>query len=189
MAPHHRTAEPHLQLSPSARRNISVALNHSWARSTKSNYASAIKRFINFCHKERIPRTYIFPASEHVLSAFAASHVGLHAGTTARNNIAAVKAWHAYHNAPWAGGKRLRYILSGVANLAPISSRHPRRPPVTTSMLAALSLHLNRSSAFDMCVLAAALTAFWGQCRLGELLPRSTSSWACATPVVHASLG
>ena len=53
---------------------------------------------------------------------------------------------------------------------AQVRSR-PLRRPVTTSMLIHLANHLRLYDNKDVCVLAAALTAFWTLARLGELLP------------------
>ncbi|KAJ7897936.1 hypothetical protein B0H14DRAFT_2332420, partial [Mycena olivaceomarginata] len=100
---------------------------------------------------------------------------GVHAGQTARNNIAALKAWHAAQNAEWKGGSRLHYVLAGVENLAPESSKRPPRPPINATMLRALYDGLDFSNSRDIAVFAAACVAFWGQCRLGESLPTSSS--------------
>jgi len=175
-------AEP--PLSPTAQRNIDLALAHGWSTTTKAGYASAIRHFIAFCEDEGFNASSIFPASENALCAFAASHARTRAGSTARNNLAAVKAWHAYHNATWQGGARLKYILSGVTNLAPLVSKRPKRAPVTTAMLDILVRDLDHKHPFDACVLATALTAFWGQCRLGELLPFATTADAAKRPRV-----
>ncbi|KLO16810.1 hypothetical protein SCHPADRAFT_913900 [Schizopora paradoxa] len=163
----HRPRPPNFsqlsKLSPTSIHNINRALAHGWSSSTKKNYASVIRRFKAFCEDEGFSPHDIFPASELALCAFAASHAGRRAGTTARNNLAAVKAWHSYYNAPWNGSARLRYVLSGVQNLAPPSSSRPQRPPVTLSMLNLLVQRLDRNHPLDACVLATAFTAFWGQ--------------------------
>ena len=65
----------------------------------------------------------------------------------------------------------MRYVLNGVKNFAPGSSRRPPRPPVNSDMLVRLVNALDLSSPSDAAVAACAVTAFWGQCRLGELLP------------------
>lgn len=167
---------PETPLSPTARRNIDLALAHGWAPRTLSGYTSAVRLFQRYCEGEGIPRADTFPATENALCAFAASHARVRAGTTARNNLAALKAWHAYHNAEWKGGPRLRYVLAGVTNLAPPASTRPKRPPVTSEMINILTRDLDVTTAFDACVLATAITAFWGQCRLGELLPYATTA-------------
>ncbi|KAF9222810.1 hypothetical protein BS17DRAFT_835965 [Gyrodon lividus] len=74
-------------------------------------------------------------AVEHLLCAFAASHV----------------AWHIYNNKPWHGGPCLCYILNGIANLAPSSSKKPPHPPITHSMLLLLANSLSITDSFNAC--------------------------------------
>ena len=77
------------------------------------------------------------------------------------------------HNVEWKGSARLRYVLNGVHNSAPSSARQAPRPPVNAAMLILLVQNLDLNSPLDAAVAACAVTAFWGQCRLGELLPSS----------------
>jgi hypothetical protein len=79
------------------------------------------------------------------------------------------------HNAKWNGSSRLRFVLNGVRNCAPGSSRRPPHPPVNSTMLEQLVRNLDLTSPLDAAVAACAVTAFWGQCQIGELLPLSSS--------------
>jgi hypothetical protein len=79
------------------------------------------------------------------------------------------------HNAKWNGSSRLRFVLNGVRNCAPSSSRRPPRPPVNSTMLEQLVLNLDLTSPLDAAVAACTVTAFWGQCQIGELLPLLSS--------------
>ncbi|KAJ7174969.1 DNA breaking-rejoining enzyme [Mycena crocata] len=169
----------HIHLSQSTIHSVEYALQHGWAAPTLSNYGSAVDRFLAFCSAEGVPEEFQLPADEFVLCAFAASSAGIHAGSTARNNIAALKAWHTAQNAQWNGSSRLHYVLAGVEKLAPDSSKRPPRPPINATMLRALYDGLDFSDPRDVAVFAAACVAFWGQCRLGEILP--TSSYPSAT--------
>lgn len=162
-----------LLLSSQARNDITRAIRGSWAGSTLRRYTGSIKQYIRFCDAERVPERLRFPADEFVLCAFAASSLGRHAGGTPRGRISALKAWHLAHNVEWRGSTRLRYVLNGVHNFAPAHSRRAPRPPVTRKMLSQLVEGLNPESSLDAAVAACAVTAFWGQCRLGELLPPS----------------
>ena len=164
-----------LLLSSQAKDNVSRAIQSSWADSTLKRYTGSIKQYIRFCNAERIPERLRFPADEFILCAFAASSFGRHAGGTPRGHLSALKAWHLTHNVEWKGSPRLRYVLNGVHNFAPGSSKRPPRPPVTRRMLSQLVGNLDLSSPLDAAVAACATTAFWGQCRIGELLPLSTS--------------
>lgn len=165
-----------LLLSSRARNRVSRAIRCGWADSTVGRYSGTIKEFIRFCHAERVPDHLRFPADEFVLCAFAASSLGRHAGATSRARISALKAWHIAHNVEWKGSARLRYVLNGVHNSAPSSSRRPPRPPINAIMLSQLVENLDLNSPLDAAVAACAATAFWGQCRLGELLPPSARS-------------
>ncbi len=165
---------------PTCVRRLNWPLSHGWAASTLRGYDSNVKQFRRWCDKENIPQMLQCPADEFVLCAFAASDVGRLGGGTARKKITAIKAWHAAHNAPWNGSKRLSYILSGVERLAPDSARLPPRPPISAHMLKILAESLDESSAFDAAVLACSLVAFWGQCRLGELLSTNSRNFSTA---------
>ena len=165
-----------LSFSADTRDRVSHAIQGGWANSTLKRYTGTIKQFLRFCDVERVPEHMRFPADEFVLCAFAASSFRRHAGGTPRSRMTALKAWHAAHNVEWRGSTRLRYILNGVHNFAPSSSRQPPRPPVNATMLGLLIQELDLSSPFDAAVAACAVTAFWGQCRLGELLPSLSST-------------
>ncbi|KAG2138504.1 hypothetical protein DEU56DRAFT_697411, partial [Suillus clintonianus] len=170
-------------ISSLAHDRIQRALDAAWADSTLRKYRGAIHSFLLFCEQENIPPPERCPASEVLLCAFATSRLGTLAGDSVRNHMSALKAWHAYHNARWMGGTRLHFVLNGVSNLAPSSSFHPPRPPITRSMLLVLATHLDPTSYFDACCLAAACTAMWGQLRLGEIL----SSWESSFQDAHIS--
>ena len=154
---------------------MAEAIQGGWAASTLKRYAGAVDQFTRFCDMEGIPDHLRFPADEFVLCAFAASSVRRHSANTPRNRLAALKAWHLAHNMEWKGSARLRYVLNGVHNLAPDSSRHLPRPPVNANMILQLVQWLDLDSPVDVAIAAGAATAFWGQCRLGELLPPNLS--------------
>ena len=162
-----------LLLSPQSRHHITRAIQNGWAKSTVKQYSGSIKQYIRFCDTEGIPEIFRFPADEFVLCAFAASSAGIHARNTPRNRLSALKAWHVAHNLRWNGSARLRYVLNGVHNPTPQTSKHPPRPPVSATMMIQLVQRLNLNSPLDVAVAACATMAFWGQCCLGELLPSS----------------
>jgi hypothetical protein len=163
-------------LSPRSRDRVTRALQSGWANTTMRRYSGAVRQFIDFCDKEGVPQHLRLPTDEFVLCAFAASSVEKHGVSTPRNRLAALKAWHVTHNMEWKGSARLRYVLNGVRNLTPGSSKRPPRPPINATMIAQLIEHLDPQSHLDAAVAACATTAFWGQCRLGELLPATTSN-------------
>lgn len=170
-----------MSLSRDTEFRIQLALDSAWADSTQRKYRGTITNFLNFCDSECVPLQDRCPASEHLLCAFASSRLGTVAGSTVQSHISALKAWHAYRNAPWKGAIRLKLVLNGVSNRAPHSSLLPPRPPVTRAMLVVLASNLSPTDPFDCCCLAAATSAFWGQLRLGEIL----SPWESSYPSAH----
>lgn len=175
-------------LSARAKKGISYAIQNSWSKTTLRRYSGAIQQFIDFCIAEKVPDSLRFPADEFVLCAFAASSAGKHAGSTPRARLSAVKAWHIAHNMEWKGSSRLRYVLSGVDNLSPASSRRPPRPPINSKMLTELVSHLDLSVPLDAAIAACAAIAFWGQCRLGELLPPTLSTLSSSSLPLRSDL-
>jgi hypothetical protein len=154
-------------------RSVNYALEHAWAPSTRAKYANGIQHFISFCNREKIPHSMRLPASEFLLCAFAADSIGLKAGGTIKNDIAAVRSWHIKNNAPWHAGLRLSYVLRGANNLTPATSKRAPRPPISADMLSVLHDNLSLSEPLDSAVFFMATAAFYGQIRLGELLPDS----------------
>jgi hypothetical protein len=157
---------------------LSLAISHALSGATASAYKGAVRKFLQFCDSQMIPSHLRWPANEFVLCAFAASFTTKRAGSTVRSYLAGIKAWHALHHLEWQGSQRLTYVVNGVAALAPSKSKRPVRPPVTRHMIIVLSNQLDLKTPFDAAVFAAACTAFWGQCRLGEILPPSASTFS-----------
>ncbi|KAF8574462.1 hypothetical protein K439DRAFT_1372417 [Ramaria rubella] len=159
-----------IHLSNILQQQLQLALTHVLAKSTRAGYGHAVNHFIAFCVKEKVPPVLRWPANEFVLCTFAAFHVGSTSGNTVRSYMAAPQVWHNTHNAPWHGSACLSYVLCSMEKLTPLSSKHPPHPPITRSMFQVLHSHLDLNSPFDSAIFSAACCAFWGQCRLGELL-------------------
>lgn len=175
-------------LSSGATAKVDLALAHAWTDSTLVKYRSAVELFLSFCDRENIPRALRLPASDNLLCAFIASNVGLVSGSTVQGYLAVLKAWHVFHNKPWLGSDRLRYVIQGVSNLAPSSSSQQSLPLVSRAMLILLARHLCLTSPLDACCFAAACTAFWAQLRLGEILSPRASSFSAASTVCRSHL-
>lgn len=158
--------------------NMAAAVDGVWVPRIRTNHARAVSRYIVFCRAERVPSQLVFPAHEAVLCAFALSQVGRCAGTTVRNALAGVKAWHTRCNVSYLDSPRLKAIVEGVDRLRPREYIRPLRPPVSISMLRHLAKIPAPLSSLDMVVQSCAHVAFWGQFRLGELLPDTIRSFS-----------
>ncbi|RDB24633.1 hypothetical protein Hypma_008189 [Hypsizygus marmoreus] len=153
------------------RDKINTVIRNAWRKSTSSRYDASISQFLEFVITNSIPLSACLPASESLLCAFAASFAGSLAGKTIGNKCAAIRSWHIQNGFPYRGGRQLSYVIKGAENMRPADSHMPPRPAVSEAMLAALSSSLDLNDSFDLCVLAIATTSFWGQIRLGEILP------------------
>ncbi|KDQ11955.1 hypothetical protein BOTBODRAFT_113579, partial [Botryobasidium botryosum FD-172 SS1] len=153
-----------------------------------STYSSAISSFVTFCDINNVDPKDHFPASKITLCWFASSFAGLASASSVCNKISTLKAWHTVHNTGWLGGPRLDAMLGGISNLSPPSSSRPKREPVHTHMLSVLHAGLDHSNSLNVAVWAAAATAFWGQCRLGELLAPSISGCDLSVLPSHTSV-
>ncbi|KAF9218718.1 hypothetical protein BS17DRAFT_864153, partial [Gyrodon lividus] len=115
-----------------------------------------VSKFHAFCDSKNIPTFLCLPARKIFLYAFAARHIGELASNTIQNHMAALKAWHMYNDSTWKGSPCLFYVLNGLKNLTPASSKRPPQPPITCSMLLLLAPFLNLSDPFDACCFVAA---------------------------------
>lgn len=168
---------PSAQLfNPRLPKIVKDVLESSLAKGTIANYQSAVRTFTNFCDTNNIHNSLRLPADEFVLCTFGASLARHFSGSYAQSIFSGLKAWHSFNNAEWKGGHRLQLILRGVTRLAPDSSRREPRQAITVEMLQSLRSNLDLASPSDAAILAVALVAFWGQCRLGELLGSSRST-------------
>lgn len=180
---HYRISKPYKSshippsISRIAQSQIQHTLKHTWASSTMEKYAYGIQHFIAFCDKENIESCFRLPASKFLLCTFVSSRAGKLAGTTVRNEISAVRAWHILNDSHYHGGLHLNYIFKGVKNLCPESSKRPPRPPITTQMLLFLHADLNLNNPLDAGIQFTASSAFWGQIRLRKILSPIQDNW------------
>lgn len=154
-------------LPPEFRAIISAA----WAPSTRRNYNYSIRRFLDFCNIHHFHFDLTSPTPEITLCHFIVSLITSHSGSYIRSELAALKALHIVYNLEFPSSQRIQYLLRAADNLTPSTSRRQPRNPITLSMLAHLASVLDHSDPLDVCCLAVACCAFWGQARLGELLP------------------
>jgi hypothetical protein len=164
--------------SPTMLQKTSQAILDGWAPSTRKNHDAVVKVYNAFCTCKQVPLSERYPAVEQVIVAFAADRAGRIAGTTARNLVTGLKAYHVARNWPWNGSQRVKLAVEGVETARPRSSVLESRLAVTLIMLRILFDTLDPNNPFDCVVLTCALVAFWGQFRLGKLLPKSQGTFA-----------
>ncbi|KAJ6458898.1 hypothetical protein DFH09DRAFT_891039, partial [Mycena vulgaris] len=141
-----------------------AALLGAFAVETHSNYAAGLLRFHQFCDMHEIPERDRMPASNFLLAAFIAHHVGSVGGGTVKSWMSGIKAWHDVNGAPWEGEDRWVELARRTANKQGTAFTRAQRGPVTIEHMIALKSVLNLSLPFDAAVWSLATAAFWG-CR------------------------
>lgn len=159
-----------------AENHLLLAMGSGLAPSTNILYGKHVKKFIEFGREIGFQDDEILPCSDHLLCLFLASGIGMTSGGNAKNARSAIRSWHIDNGFPWSHSLRSDRILRALESHRPASSRRDPRPPVTPRMLLCLVRSSLPKSALGACIIAVALVSFWGQLRLGEILPESSSS-------------
>ena len=153
------------QLPPLAILKLFQVMLFSLDENTRSNYGAGLLRFTQYCDFHHIPEHSRMPASEILLSSFAASAAGSVSESALNNWLAGLQYWHVVNGATWHGSDMLHHVRRGFSKLIPPSAKRAKCPPVLIRALTTLKLGLNLSNAFDAAVWAIASVAFWSCCR------------------------
>ncbi|KAJ7108079.1 hypothetical protein C8R43DRAFT_1091893 [Mycena crocata] len=177
--PHSLLAQQHLddEISRRLQTRMFENLLDSTAEDTRQTYGAGLLRYNQFCDRECIPEGRRMPASEILLGAFISDHTGTISGKAIRNWMNGLRLWHVYNHADWHGKEGwLPGILKAADKKGAAFKRLPRGP-ITFEHLRALRACLDLTQPRDAAIWAAALAAFWGCRRLGELLIKSVSKF------------
>lgn len=154
---------------------------------TRSAYGAGLLRFNQFCNKEEIPESRRMPASDILLGAFISEYSGARSGSAIRNWLSGLHLWHIYNDADWHGKEGwLPNILKAAEKKGAAFKRLPRGP-ITIQHLRALRAHLDLDVPLHAAIWAAALAAFWGCRRLGELLIKSVTKFSVEHDVTRST--
>ncbi|KAJ7071793.1 hypothetical protein B0H15DRAFT_793282 [Mycena belliarum] len=127
------------------------------------------------------------PASDILLGAFISEYSGARSGSAIRNWLSGLHLWHIYNDADWHGKEGwLPNILKAAEKKGAAFKRLPRGP-ITIQHLRALRAHLDLDVPLHAAIWAAALAAFWGCRRLGELLIKSVTKFSVEHDVTRST--
>ena len=161
------------------------------APSTRRTYDSAMRKFSTFCEHYHV--TDPFPVSEFLLCAFAAymADSGL-TPQTVKSYLSAIRNTQLSLGLPdpreQSSLPMLKRVQAGISR-ARLGRGHPSRVrlPITATLLRRIKHELGRTSHPERIVLwAICCAAFFGLCRLGELLLPSPGSF---NPRLHLAWG
>ncbi|KAJ3567307.1 hypothetical protein NP233_g6448 [Leucocoprinus birnbaumii] len=147
----------------------SVALK-GLAPSTLTSYGAGLLRFTQYCDIMGISEGARMPASVTLLASFADKAVGFYSGKTVGTWLSGIRCWHVINQATWYGDDPLVKLAHTAAHKAGTGFQKPKRSPVTLAHLRALGNFLDVTTPHHAAIWAAALSAFFGCRRLGEVI-------------------
>ncbi|KAJ7652865.1 DNA breaking-rejoining enzyme [Mycena polygramma] len=183
IAQHRRDAE----VSPRLQVMMFKDLLHSTEHDTRQAYGAGLLRYNQFCDREGIPEGRRMPASDILLGAFISDHSGQLSGKGIRNWLNGLRLWHIYNDAEWHGKDGWLPGIVKAADKKGVPFKRPPRGPVTLDHLRELRRHLDLTKPRDAAIWAAALAAFWGCRRLGELLIKSLAKFSTVHHVTRST--
>jgi hypothetical protein len=89
--------------------SLSQVMIRSLDTDTRSNYGTGLLRFTQFCDSINIPEAERMPASEALISQFAAAFAGSSSEKTLNNWLAGLHFWHVVNGAPWLASHLLHH--------------------------------------------------------------------------------
>lgn len=158
-------------------------LRGAWGDGTLKSYNLGVVKLYRFAKVKGIEKKLLLPISATIMKQFVvwASKKGADRAeedesvksSTLKAYVAGIKAWHMFHDELY-----LHKVDDAVKTLlratrvveAKLSEVERKRPPVLISDLVILMEMLPKAGETGLAVLTAALVAFWGTARLGELI-------------------
>ena len=149
---------------------IKQVLDETFAPNTRSTYGTGLLVFHIFCDHKEIDEEHRAPVNSTVFSSFISTLAGTYGGSTIRNYVYGVRAWHIIHGAPWkVNDNEVEALLKAGSKLTPKESKRKEKEPWTVDYLTQICQSLDRNNPKDAAILACLTTAFWGTARLGEV--------------------
>ena len=112
--------------------------------------------------------------------------MGTYGGSTIRNYIYGVRAWHIIHGAKWKiNSKEIDTLFKSGNKSAPKETRKKTKQPWTLEYLTKICQNLDRAKPKDAAVLTCLTTAFWGTARLGEV---TVPNLKALNPAIHVKV-
>jgi hypothetical protein len=153
---------------------IKTVLGDAFASATRSTYGSGLYLFHLFCDYKEVEERHRAPVNPTVLASFISTLVGTYGGSTIKNCVYSIRAWHITHGLPWnPNPNEVEALLTAGKKMAPTESKKKEKEPWTVEYLSKICEALDKNDPKDAAVLTCLTTAFWGTARLGEVtVPR-----------------
>lgn len=158
-------------------------LKGAWGDGTLKSYNSGVVKLHRFAKVMAIKKEDLLPITPSLVKRFVvwASRKEIEKAkddesvksTTLKAYVAGIKAWHMFHDKlyPHEVDAAVKTLIKATKMIeARMNEVEKKRPPVMLSDLVILLEVLPKQGEIGLAVLTAALVAFWGTARLGELL-------------------
>jgi hypothetical protein len=137
---------------------------------TRTGYTS----WFEIITKSRVSQVLRSGTEVHSASLTITNSIGRRGTGTATTNIATITDWHKRHGLPLEIPAQMQTIKRAIKLHWPKERQQkPQYPPITPGMMRSLAITWCTGNACEKCALAMALCAWFGQMRLGELMPAS----------------
>ena len=112
--------------------------------------------------------------------------MGTYGGSTIRNYIYGIRAWHIIHGIKWnIYNNETETLLKAGHKLSLKEARRKVKEPWTMDYLTTICQSLKRDKPKDAAVLTCLTTAFWGTARLGEVTVKTPTTF---DPNIHVKV-
>ena len=149
---------------------INEVMGEAYAPSTKRTYSTGLAAFHVFCDTRDIEERHRAPIDETVLASFISTIAGLCVGSTIKNFVFGIHAWHLFHGVQWRiDDAQLKTLLPAGRKMSPVESKEKEKEPWPVGHLAKICDLLNPNGPKDAAVHACLTTAFLGTARLGKV--------------------
>lgn len=183
-----RSGEP-ITLADTDLDRILEVINVSWAQGTRETYGAGLLVYHVFCDSRNIPDDVRCPASPLLIVTFISSCAGSYSGSALANYVFGVRAWHILHGLPWVmDDAQVKAALTGATNLAPPTSKRPKREPFTVSLIETICTKLDPKDHLDASVRACLVNAFYTLARIGEFTVPSIDSFDPTTHIKRSDV-
>ena len=163
---------------------IKVVLEDAFAPTTRATYGTGLGAFHDYCDLRNISEDHRAPIDPTVLSCFIAHCIGTYGGSTIRNYVYGIRAWHIVHGMRWELiPNELEALFKAGNKLSPKESRKKEKKPWTKEILTIICKSLKLDDPKDAAILTCLTTAFWGTARLGEVTIPNLKSFKPETHV------
>ena len=149
---------------------VQQVLLHGYAESTLETYASGLLSYHVFCDSRNIPEDQRAPCSSDLVSSWIATLAGNYAGTSIKNYVHGVRAWHIIHGVNWKIDKAsFDTMISGAERLQPKHSHKKKRQPFTMDYITKILGDFDQTDPLDTACGGCLTTSFFCAARVGEL--------------------